>query len=94
MAMLRTKIPGSSLVLLALVALSGCVNDSVDTPQGAMPAADGRLIRFTAGSSELLADFGPLTITGFVCFIAFNWRRRHSRRFLAPTPTGSNSCIT
>ena len=52
MAMLRTKIPGSSLVLLALVALSGCVNDSVDTPQGAMPAADGRLIRFTAGSSE------------------------------------------
>ena len=53
MAMLRTKIPGSSLVLLALGALSGCVNDSMDTPQGAMPAADGRLIRFTAGSSSV-----------------------------------------
>ena len=51
MAMLRTKILGSSLVLLALGALSGCINDSVDAPQGASPTADGRLIRFTAGSS-------------------------------------------
>lgn len=49
--MLRTKILGSSLVLLALGALSGCINDSVDAPQGASPTADGRLIRFTAGSS-------------------------------------------
>mgnify|MGYP002857469972 CR=1 FL=1 len=49
--MLRTKILGSSLVLLALGALSGCINDSVDSPQGASPTADGRLIRFTAGSS-------------------------------------------
>jgi CIC family chloride channel protein len=64
------KFAESNLPRWAVVALGGLLTGAIGFffPDILGPSYSVIQASFTAGQSDLFADFGPLTITGFVCF--------------------------